>query len=650
MTASRARSRSVIAAHSVVIALLLAACGGETGSATPRDAGADGSADATGTDAAADGSAADDVAADTAPDADADTAPDATPDTAPDAIPDGSGADAAADAIAPDAAPDAALDAAPDADTADPVCPPAEPFDYRCEGAVPDTCPGGICLLGLCLGPIVDADRWATCGDGVCDPCEGACPADCEPRPTLVRPRNPASATTMTIQVHGFSVVSDGEFEEEVYGQARRSGDLGDLMRRFQPDVVNGLEEPGNPRQVIGVEYYGATPADWLSPEDIEEIEAFDADSVDALHRYALIVGKFIRWRMETTGATDVNLLCHSMGCHVTRYMLENDIEGVASSGVVARWMTVAGVIAGARLARLFDNPTVRGAAELLALNTSDFVHMNPDVVVDRSAWWDHDVRAANNPRLTGLVVHHTVATDPRVSETGDLVRLLDLNNPDDEPNDGIVYTLDEYFHTQDPAVSPRSLDGDPVPPTRSYQNLDHFRITESEATGVLAAAALYHRRRVYVTLRNVNVLNDLEQDSLIDFANQGAPPADFAARARVRFDPYIQDTFGRSVVVHDQLVEDRSPELRTITQGRPIDARYPVFEGPVFDEMTELYAEIELLEVDWFPRWGIREWALDAHERLAEWRGAIELRDHEFEITSGNVRATVEVRVEALY
>ena len=51
---------------------------------------------------------------------------------------------------------------------------------------------------------------------------------------------------------------------------------------------------------------------------------------------------------------------------------------------------------------------------------------------------------------------------------TGNLISLLDYDNPDDDPNDGIVFTAEESFHGQATAVQFVAASGSPIMPTAS--------------------------------------------------------------------------------------------------------------------------------------------------------------------------------------
>lgn len=583
---------------------------------------------------------------------------DATPDTGsltdaatpPDAF--GPVADASSDATA-DAAPDTpgpdvAVDAAPQAD-----CPePSGDFDYTCT-LDPASCPGGICLLGMCLGPVIDPDRWADCADGACAPCETAasCPADCAPPPAMTGAKAyDAEATTITVDIHGFSN-QGGDLEKLVYGADKGCGGMVGALADWGIVRPCGAEPAGAlaPNQVARVEYYGKNPAPWLSAADIAEVEQYPFSGGPwGLQRYALITAKWIRHKLTTSGATHVNVVCHSMGCLVTRMLIENDYEQLASENRIVRWVSSAGVIAGARLARLFDNPAVQEGAVALGLELSDFILMNPDWVMDHAAGWDHKLHEGNNPLFGGIAIHHVGGTDPKIKEALG-IQLLDLDNPEDLPNDGILHTVDQYFHSQAPDASLTTAAGQKLAATRSYVNVDHMTVPGTEATGLLSAAGLFHRRKVTIRAAEITLHDDLETDGL-DFKNQGVPPAELAFETEVRYDPYVKDTFGRNVLVSQTKIAQRTPEVFTQKEKETTKPGVPIYEGPVFDGMASLRLDWALLEVDWYPRFGVLEWVFDAHQELVSFHGQVPLEDADIVVESGKAKVVMEVRVHALY
>ena len=145
----------------------------------------------------------------------------------------------------------------------------------------------------------------------------------------------------------------------------------------------------------------------------------------------------------------------------------------------------------------------------------------------------------------------------------------------------------------------------------------------------------------MYLTLERVELLDDREQDDAFDFSEEGQPPAELAVEVEVAFD---------GVRVHQQHLEDRSPELARMAEGedRVLDLR--VFEGPVPDDLDALDVHLELLEVDAYPRFGVLESLFDAHERLVDFRGSVAVRDETLMLESQFVRAEISVRVVPLY
>ncbi len=573
-----------------------------------------------------------------------------------DAVPDSAVSDAvASDADLSDAGPGDA--AAIDSDSgagADAGCKPQAAFDYACDAAKPATCPGGICAFGFCIGPKLNADRWKDCADGVCGPCEDAksCPADCAPPPKLTGAKVYDGQTTLTIWVHGFTNKNPDDIAKMTYGSVKGCGDVLETMALFgiKRPCGEGDDVAKSKQHMVAVEYYGSKSPPWMTPADIATVEAlpFDKGAL-GLPRYAHIVAKFARWRLEVSGATHVQFACHSMGCLIVRHLIEHDLEGLASQQKVVRWSSHTGVVAGARLARLYDNPQVQQAAKGIGLELSDFVLMNPDNILDSTAHWDHRPYEGNNPLWKGIWTHHTVATDPKIKQAFNIA-LLDLNNPGDEPNDGIMYSLDEYFHAQKASGVSVTPAGVALPSTRSYAYLDHMNSPGGLHAGLMSAAALFHKRKVKIVLEKLELLDDLEQDNPLDFKNTGAAPAEVAAEVAVRYNPYVLQTFGKDVLVSEQRVAHRSADVKPATQGQSQSMEWLLFAGPVFDDMQALSLDLQLLEVDWYPRFGVLEWLLDPHQLLYGGALTLPLENKVHALSNTKVKLWVRVELHTLY
>lgn len=528
------------------------------------------------------------------------------------------------------------------------ACPAPARVDYSCTG--PASCRGGLCVAGLCLGPDADPERWASCGDGACGACESAasCRADCDG--SFVRSALPRfdPATTITLKLHGLSVGSSGSLEARTYGEVLPDGALEAGIRPYAPDLPDGLTHPDAPNQLVAVEYYGRTPAAWMTPEQIARVEALDPDGPESLERYATIVAMFARERLARSGATHLAIACHSMGCHVLRFLVEHDLEGLASEGRIARVVSVAGALAGAGLAELYDTPAAHEYAVLSPISTTDFVHLHPDYVTDHVAIWDHRLHEANNPTWAGILLHQITCSDPAATTAlGGIARPLDVVEPG-EPNDSILYARDTFFTAvaEDNLVIAR--DGTRLAPSQSWTHARHHGVEEDAGALAITAAALWHRRRVTIRMTSLEVLDDHERRSSLDLARFGDAPAEVAPEVVVRLAP-------GGAIVHERRVSHRSADLVIAREGEVTPVSEIVFDAPVFDDQRDLVLELTLREVDRYERFGVDEAPpgvslLSSGDELLRVSRTIPLEAGTIELESEDARATLVVDVVEIY
>ncbi len=633
----------------VMLVAWILACSSPKAATPDQDglAAADSNADATtaGSDAVAD--APDDVPA----------AADATEDVLRDS-------DFGTDAVGPDAevtgADASGTDASADVPAGDVGCTIPPPFNYACVTGAIDDCStsGGACILGLCLAPKEDPHRWDNCGDGTCEPCEHDCPVDCGSAPTMTGARDLSGDKTISIWVHGFSNQGADKLKALTYGTVSGCGDVLQNTQQFG-NLRVCADLPGNdadPNQLVAMEYYGANPPPWMTKQDIADVEKYPySGGPTGLQRYATILAKFVKWRMTVTGAQHVNMACHSMGCLITREMIENNYEGLAAAQVFSRWFTATGVVDGAQLAWLFNNPTLQKTATQIGLELSDFILMNPDYVWDNAPWWDHKLYDANNPLFKGMLIHHVGATDPRIQQAFNIQLLDVLNVSKNDPNDGIMYTEDEYFHDQDPAVAARSLAGDAVKPTLSYVYADHMVCPGTLNTAVNATTALFHHRKVVITVDSFQLLIDRENHTPFD-GEYGTPPAEVVVESETRFTPYLTTAFPavtQDIIISNDKVAYRTAQMWQQNQGDTTNPHVIVYSGAVFDDQTDLHLDVWLNEADTYPHAGVNELPLDlkATEPLVDFHGQVPLVDNStFSASTKYGNVTFRVRVFTMY
>jgi hypothetical protein len=551
----------------------------------------------------------------------------------------------------------ARLDAAMDAgvpDAGDGGCPPPPVFNFKCDPHDSSTCPAGFCIVNQCVAGQFDPHRFDGSGDGVCGPCEDAaeCPADCGAPPTTSGQKVYDDPNTITVWLHGYTNHTAASLQATTYGSIIGCGDVGDALTTYGPSVPCGRDPAGDtaPNQVVAVEYYGAQPPAWMSAQDIMEVEQYPyLGGPTGLQRYGLIVAKFIRWRMAHTGATHVNIACHSMGCLLTRYVIENDIEQLASENKIVRWVTGAGVIGGAQLARLHNNPAFQMAADQVGLAVDDFALMNPDYVQTYAASWDHQLHEGNNPLLAGMLIHHVGATDPRIGQAFNL-QLLNLGNPDELPNDGILFTFDEMFASQAPRASLVTPSGEVLSATHAFIHVGHIDAPSAEGFHAALAAGLFHRRKVFVTLDSITLKKDHEF-TLQTPLELGTPPAEVVAEVQVSYDPYTMPKFGTHTLVDDDELAYRSPQLLSQVQGTTLQPSMVLYAGPVFDDQMAIHLKLTLTETDWYARYGCTESGPALSDRnLLNYESDVSLMDQVIPWSDDGADVKLRVHVVDLY
>jgi hypothetical protein len=531
---------------------------------------------------------------------------------------------------------------------------------YNCDPADASTCPGGICIVSWCVGQVVDAGEYDQCGDGICEPCETpeTCPADCAPPPTFTGTKSYDDPKTISIWVHGFASHSTSSSDTTTYGAIVGCNDLGAALATYEPQLPCASDGDNAPNQIAAVEYYGSVPASWLSQSDIMEIEQYPyLEGPTGLQRYGLIVAKFIKWRLSATGADYVNLACHSMGCEISRYIIENDIEGLASSNRIVRWETNCGVIAGAQFSRLYDNPNVQMYAQALGLGTvSDFALMNPLYAEEYAAAYDHQLYEGNSPLYGGILIHMATGTDPDLPEALGFSLIDDVpdENPGDNPNDGIMFTFDEFFHSQQSQGSTVTPSGTVMQASHSYFYVSHIDEPKYEGAHMLMAAGLFHRRKVIVTLQSISLTNDFETDSPTPLM-VGPPPAEIVAQTTVDYNSYTLPTYGTSATIDTDQIAYRSPEMFQQTMGTTLMPNQVLFDAPVFDNQTDFDLNVVLTETDYYPRVGTMENSVGAvlstDQTIASYNGMNEpLTNHVIPVTGAGGTAQLQVQVIEMY
>ena len=103
---------------------------------------------------------------------------------------------------------------------------------------------------------------------------------------------------------------------------------------------------------------------------------------------------------------------------------------------------------------------------------------------------------------------------------------------------------------------------GRQVQPSTDAVYIDHMNLPKTDAAALLAAAKLFHRRRVVVTLQTIELFDDREHHQPFD-GEHGAPPAEVREWAFDAHERLIE--FDEQISLDDGLVIERANERARI-------------------------------------------------------------------------------------
>ncbi len=395
-------------------------------------------------------------------------------------------------------------------------------------------------------------------------------------------------ARTATIYVHGFAL--EGAGHSGVYGNEAHEAVADSIARLAGLPVSPGGDGPLPPNVVMGVGYYGDTPPSWYTVQDRADVAAATAAAGGGVPRYATIVAKFARHVLERSGAQQVNFVSASFGSLIVRWLVEKDVEGLASGGRVARWLTVEGVVGGNWAASRFQTDFL----DFLDLDPVDITHM-------AHGWVDANLHQpfseADSPRYAGILIGQVSSTNDDYQDRA--LSLLMAAYGDWEPNDGVQALSDTRFQS----VTPRSrLLG--LPPTMSLFHANHFSLEHARGAWAEAATFLTQRRRVTVTMTSATV-TDLHEPDLPFWDWR---PGEIVFESRV-YSPAAAARWAIRDAVCAQVRDGGAAPLRRFGRdGETQSFQHVVFDDFVLAEEKTLELDLSACDLDYAPLYGVVE------------------------------------------
>jgi hypothetical protein len=396
-------------------------------------------------------------------------------------------------------------------------------------------------------------------------------------------------ARTATLYVHGFDLA--GASRAGVYGDEFHEAVADSIAALARLPVSHAADGPLPPNVVIGVRYYGDTAPSWYTATDRADVDAVTAAWGGGVPRYATIVAKFARRVLQRSGASQLNVVSASFGSLVARWMIEQNVEGLASDGRIARWLNVEGVLGGNWAASHAD---ALSALDVLSLEPIDIEHMTHD-------WIDAHIHLphgeADSPRYAGILVGQIASTDDRYNDSA--LSLAMAVDRDWQPNDGVQALPDARFQS---VTAQSQLMG--LPPTFALFHATHFGLKDVRGAWADAATFLTQRRRVTVTMTSATVTNLHEPE--LPFWDWR--PGEIVFESRVH-SPAVARRWGISDPVCAIVEAGGAAPIRRFNRDGETQAMdHVVFDDFVLAEETALDVELRAYDVDLDPHYGVYE------------------------------------------
>lgn len=379
------------------------------------------------------------------------------------------------------------------------------------------------------------------------------------------------------------------------------------------------INNPVAPTQVAVTTYYGDHYPSYYSQDDIDEVNAITATYGGGVPRYALIVAKYAREVMNRSGASQVNLVGYSFGGLVTRYIIEKDLENLASDKKIARWIGIAGVISG-NFAATNGGPLADIFFNQYGGEPIDMEHMTYGWVTDNI----NDPRYSSSCEwLADFPVHFWLAADDNAY--GQFVTSLS-----GKANDGLVLLDDAML-----VNLPSALLYNNQLPTVSTLHANHNTMKSKSALYAGLAADLFGRTRVTVTLREVTVKTPFDAGATGEYVFGVKVTSPEAA------------VYGVADAVQDLRAEDNSLPFVSMATNVPATINLLWFDDMVLPGERELILETNVEEIDGDLIYQVNEVSGEQREALQNAQLSVDaMNDGEYAIDTADWSGIVEVDV----
>jgi hypothetical protein len=399
----------------------------------------------------------------------------------------------------------------------------------------------------------------------------------------------------VTIYIHGYH--KEGYKRVGVYGDISYDSVLDKFVEFTNLPTMQDYDKNSFTNVLAITPYYGDEPPSYYTQTDIDDI----ARVGDGIPRYAMIVAKFAKYIMKESGADNINIISASMGSLVIRWLIEKDIENLASEKKIQKWMSIEGVIKGnyALSKKLFVS-----LADNYFEKSVDTEHM--------SYSWVNSNLSQSSPYYNDIRIGQISGTDSETNSIG--LNYLMIGNF--KPNDGYQLYRDTYFDNQNF--------------THSMFHVDHIGIKKDNGAYINVTSFMESKRRVKITLMDVTV--DDIHERINRFFNKNA---EIVFESQV-FSYESARRWGIGDAISERVFNSGALKVYGYEEdGETKEINQVIFNDYVLNGEKDLEIKMKSYEIDRSSKYNISELNSNTRTLLGDATVTIPLKDGTYEIIS---------------
>ncbi len=422
---------------------------------------------------------------------------------------------------------------------------------------------------------------------------------------------------SVTVYIHGYD--DKGVSYTNTYGYDAYDPMLNRLVELTGFDTLQTFDPADFTNVITITPYYGQKAPDYYTQQDIDEIKAITHQYGGGIPRYALIVAKYARHVMALTGADHVNFISASMGSLIARWIIEKDVEHLASEKKILRWQSLEGVIRGNKLA---SNKNL--------VKYANTIQKQPIDVEQMSYRWIETY--LHNPRGEAASIYYKDIVISEISSTkaGDPFGWLMLTTP----NDGYQAVEDTYFSSVLPQARYNGM-----LPTHTMFHRTHLGLRKDDGAWANVATFLLPHKRVQITLTGAKV-DDIHEHTY--FLNKNA---EIVFESKV-YSPYIKEKWDITDAISERVYDSGALPIHKYSK----DHQQKSFQQVLYDDYvlqgeTKLKLTMAAYEVDQSLKYGVHD-EFGSRENLGGKTIELPLVDNTYTIRARDWSGTIQVHV----